>query len=57
VAEAIFRVKDIKGGVDFEVKFTPEQDSNSPAHQLVMKFIESAGLEMVNAENQPTKDK
>jgi hypothetical protein len=57
MAEALIRVTDIKGGVDFEVKFTPEQDSNSPAHQLVMKFIESAGFEVVNAENQPAKDK
>jgi hypothetical protein len=56
MAEALIRVTDIKGGVDFEVKFSPAQDDNSPAHQLVMKFIQSAGLEIVEAENS-TKNK
>lgn len=57
MAEAIIRVTDAKGGVAVEIKLSPAMDHASPAHQLVAKFIETAGLEQLDAQLEPAPPK
>jgi hypothetical protein len=52
MAEAIIRVADTKGGVNVEIKLTPAADHDSAAYKLVEKFIEVAGLERIEADDQ-----
>jgi hypothetical protein len=47
MAEALIKVKDVKGEVQLEVKFYPTLDNNSPAHQMVAEFVKSANLQEV----------
>lgn len=57
MAEAIIRLVDTKGGVNVEIKLTPATDHDSAAYKLVDKFIEIAGLEKVDGNEQSAKTK
>lgn len=57
MAEAIIRVTDAKGGVSVEIKLSPAMDQGSAAHQLVAKFIETAGLEKLEEQLEPAASK
>jgi hypothetical protein len=51
MAQAIIVITDVEGEVDMEVKFSPNVDNESPAHQLVQEFVKFAKMEKV--EEQP----
>jgi len=51
MAEALIKISDIEGGeVEMEVKFSPEIDNNSAAHQLVSEFVKFANMDKVEKE-------
>jgi hypothetical protein len=47
MAQALILLTDQDNEVKIEVKMSPAIDNNSPAHQLVARFVELANLEKV----------
>lgn len=51
MAEALIKVKDLPNGeVEMEVKFNPQVDNKSQAHQLVSEFVKYANLKKIESD-------
>ena len=50
MAQAMIVIRDVGNEVEMEVKFSPDIDNKSPAHQLVQEIVKFSQMKKVEEE-------